>query len=117
MAYTVVQCSLTPPTLEQLELAFDLVPGLTRFDAARAAKRAFGVLFDEMTEERAAALSAALHDCGVPARSIDEDELRVFEPTRRVPRAEFNAPQLLLYDALGRPTNIEWSRVRLVAVG
>jgi hypothetical protein len=94
----------------------DAAPWLARADARMLVRRAYGVLVEALTEAHARALSRALAARGVDVDRVDQGWLEL-PPVTACRRADIAARGLVLYDAYGRPRELPWSRVLLVAVG
>lgn len=117
MPYAIMQTSLDPPTVEQLAAAFRTVPRLTPYDAALQAKDAFGVLIGGLSFQEATAIQTALKGRGVGACVAEEAALPVLPPTKTLARADWPAECLVLYEVLGRPRNVPWKQLVLIAAG
>jgi hypothetical protein len=118
VTYAILQQSIdSPPTVEQLERAFATIPGLTRYDGARQAKDAYGILAAGLPPDRAEALRQSLHAQGVETFVADEAALPALPPPKTLTRADPLPQALLLYDALGRPQPTAWADVTFLAAG
>jgi hypothetical protein len=118
MTYAILQQSIdSPPTVEQLRLAFAAIPGLTRYDGALQARDAYGILAAGLASQSASALQRALHEQGVETFVADEAGLAVLPPPKVLTRADPLPAGLVLYDALGRQQSVPWSDVVFLAAG
>ena len=117
MRYAVMQKSLEPPSVEQLQKAFRSVPGLTAADAHILGNDAFGILVKNFSDEDAATLQNALATEGVETEIVPETTLPAMPPAKFVTRAECGRDALMIYDPAGRKFPVEWQHVMLVAAG
>ena len=117
MPYAIVQKSLEAPSVEQLVRAFRALPQLTDYDANTMAKDAFGILVQGLDLADAGRLLQALHAEGVEAEMVDGKSLPPLPPPKPLHRAECLPGAFLACDYLGRPAEIEWPHVILVAAG
>jgi hypothetical protein len=117
MPYAVLQATLTPPGLEQLQRAFRHVPGLTATDAHIIRRDAFGILTKDLSTEQATALQAALRAEGIETEIVDQSWLPEMPPRKLVHRLDCLPEHLLIFDPLGRSFPLPWQHVSLVAAG
>jgi len=117
MGYAVMQHVLEDIAAEPLVRAFRSVPSLTDQDAGLQAKDAYGILAKGLSQVDAAALQRALRAEGIESHVVDEAELPALPMAKALKRAEPLAQALVIYDALGRPQQVDWSQVILVAAG
>jgi len=117
MPYAILQKTLSPPSVDQLARAFRSLPDLTNSDARILAKDAFGILTSGLSHDQATILRQALAAEGVETEVVDEQDLFALPPLNRLRKADCLPSSLVIYDTLGRPTNLDWSHVILVAAG
>lgn len=117
MAYAIVQTTLEAPAADAIAQAFATLERFTRHDGQHAAKDAYGVLAEALSEPDARKLQAALAERGVETVVADESELVKLERPGRVRRAMATENALVLYDALGREQAVAWDTIKLLAVG
>lgn len=117
MDYSIVQTTLEPLSVEALRRAFRVLPDLTDLDASSMARDAYGVLVDGLALEPASRLHEALKHQGIETQVVPSAGLPPLSPPRRLRRLDCGEDALTVYDALGRPERVDWSRVGLVAAG
>lgn len=117
MSYAIVQTTLIPPSVEQLQRAFRAVKFLTAVDAHILAKDAFGILVKDLTPENAAALQGALRAERVETEIVEECLLPELPPTKFLTRLDCAPEALVLYDPLGRSFRVEWGHLWMIAAG
>jgi len=117
MPHAIVQTTLTPPSADQLRRAFTVIPWLVDADAGAMAKDTCGILIRDLAAAEAAKLQRALSAAGVETEVVDEDALPPLPRPMKLKRADVADDALILYDALGRPTKVDWPQVRLIATG
>jgi hypothetical protein len=117
MPYALMQHTLEPPPVEQLKAAFRALPSLTDLDAATMAQDAFGVLVQGLELADAGRLLQALNAQGIEAEMVDEASLPPLPPPRPCRRADPRPDAFVPCDHLGRPHELEWSKVILLAAG
>ena len=117
MDFAVVQESSDPPSVDQLRQAFELCAFLTEHDAVTLARNAYGILVRGLSQDSAHALVRALETAGVKAAAIEQRALPALPAPKRLKRADCTDAALIVYDALGRPTSVDWSHLVLVAAG
>jgi len=115
--YAIVQNSLAVPSVEQVARAFRALPSLTDHDAPIVAGDAFGILVQGLELADAGRLLQALHAEGVEAEMVDQKSLPPLPPPKPLRRAECLPDRFVAYDHLGRPRDLEWSHVILLAAG
>jgi hypothetical protein len=117
MRYALFQHSLDELDAEAVGDALDAAePRLARADARMLVRRAYGVLFEGLTEPHARALAQALAARGVAVERVEQAWLEL-PPATVCRRADIEPRGLVIYDLYGRVTELPWSRVLLVAVG
>ena len=117
MTYAVVQLDLAPPSVEALRQAFSQTQTLRPQDAASVARDAFGILAQRLSAPEALTLCGVLKELGVATDVVDEHELPELPQAKLVSRIDCLDVGLVLYDALGRQTIVDWGRVVLVCAG
>ncbi len=117
MPYAILQKNLSPPSAEQLKRAFRALPALTDADAALMARDAFGILVGGLSPDEAGKLLQALTSEGVEAEIVQQQDLPALEPAKKLKKADCSPSALTIYDQLGRPADVEWSNVLLLAAG
>lgn len=117
MPYAIVQMSLKRPSVAQLRRAFASSNVLTANDAVTLARNAYGILAVNITRDDACTLQRALKTEGVPVQVVDQAALVGLPPGKRLKRADCGSQALIVYDALGRPGQVDWSQVFLIAAG
>lgn len=117
MPYAIVQKTLEAPSIEQMKTAFRALPQLTDLDAGSMARDAFGILVQGLDLADAGRLLQALASVGVDAEMIDEQTLPPLPPARPCRRAEARPDAFVACDHLGRPHEIAWAKVLLLAAG
>lgn len=117
MPFAVVQKTLEPPSLAQLQAAFRGVPGLTPLDAHTIGRDAFGVLVKNFPFEHARVLQMNLRAQGIETEVIDERQLPAMPAAKFVSRLDPQPDALLIYDPVGRDFPIQWGHVTLIAAG
>jgi hypothetical protein len=117
MLYAVVQKSLEPPSLEQLQNAFQGIPGLTRMDASILGRDAFGILVKGFPFDRATKLQASLAGQGVETEVVEQNALPALPQEKNVTRLECTPEALMIYDPLNRSFPLEWKNIMMIAAG
>lgn len=117
MAYAIVQTTLEAPAADALGDAFAKLDRFTRHDGQHAAKDAYGVLAQSLSEADAQTLQAALADSNIDTLVVDEADLPQLGAPSRIRRALATENSLVLYDALGRESAVAWDSIKLIAVG
>lgn len=117
MPYAVLQTDLSLPTIEQLQRATRLVPGLTPYDASILGHDAFGILVKNFSAQQAAALQGALRVEGVETEIVDQSLLPALPQTHFVHRLDGTAEHLLIHDPLGKTFALDWRHILCVAAG
>ncbi|EEF60544.1 hypothetical protein [Pedosphaera parvula] len=117
MPYAVVQKDLEAPAIERLKAAFRNVPGLTAIDAQTVGNDAFGILVKGFTLENANRLNQALQAQGVETEVVEESMLPTLPPGPNTTFVDCTPEQLVVYDSLNRPVQVDWQSVVLIAAG
>jgi hypothetical protein len=117
MSFAIVQTGLEKPAPEALERAFKVLRELVDIDAHTLSNDGYGILVSDLSHEHAMALDLALNREGVPTAVVDEDEVLGLPTARHAKRLDCESNGLLIYDALGRPKEIAWDHVVLIAAG
>jgi len=117
MRYAVLQTDLNPPATDQLQRAFQSVPGLTAADASILGRDAFGILVKNLSEPQAVAMQGALRIEGIETEMVDQTFLPELPRTHFVRRMDCSPERLIIYDPLGRTFALEWNHVMIVATG
>jgi hypothetical protein len=100
-----------------LAAAFECAPGLTAIDAQFAVRQGCGVLADRLDHDVAHAVSERLTGLGYESSVVSDGELALAEPFQ-LRRADLSSPRVLVvYDVYGRPSEIDWSSLKLVHAG
>ena len=117
MLYSIMQLTAEPPSAERLIQAFGTISGLTRSDAMTLARNAIGILAEGLNLEQAQTIQEALGAQGVAVAAVDGTEAPVLPAPMKLRRADCALEILTVYDVLGRPRQVEWSRVVVLAAG
>lgn len=117
MPFAVVQSSLDPPTLAQLQAAFRGVPGLTPLDAHALGRDAFGIIVKDLSAEAAGQLQSNLRVQGYKTLVVDERELPAMPAAKFVRRLDVAPDALIVYDPVGRNFPVQWGHVSMLAAG
>lgn len=117
MAYAIVQTTLEAPSADAIGAAFARLDRFTRHDGQHAAKDAYGVLAEALSEADAQTLQTALAESGIETLVVDEADLPKLDAPSRIRRAMATENALVLYDALGRETAVAWDSIKLLTVG
>ncbi|MBX3734172.1 MAG: hypothetical protein KF791_16475 [Verrucomicrobiae bacterium] len=117
MAYALLQTELSRPDVRALERAFASGRGLTLADARFVADDAFGILARDLSLEDALFLQQSLGAEGIEIEVAPESDLPRLPEPRLFDFAACTPEHLVLYDPLGRPTDVPWDQVTVVAAG
>ena len=115
--FAVLQKKFGALSPEHLKRAFSAFVNLTEIDAVRLAGSARGILLRQLNRDGARALQTALEAEGVGVVIVREDELPRLPDGKSLHRVEMVPEAFIVYDLLGRPNAIDWSRIALVAAG
>src|ERR1043165_7805589 len=111
MPHAVLQKNLKPLPVEQLRTAMLTMDSLVPSDALRLAKDAFGILHQGLSLKDAVAFQAALRREGIETDVADERDLIPLSHGFLLRRMDCQPGALVVYDALGRPRDLQWSDV------
>ncbi|HEY3914770.1 MAG TPA: hypothetical protein VGN61_09820 [Verrucomicrobiae bacterium] len=117
MSYAVMQSGPTPPSEEQLQSAFQEVPGLAAADAGILGRDAYGVLLNGLELVQASALQSALARHGIETEAVDEAALTDLPVPRQLTKVSFTPEALEIYDVMGRTFPLEWGQIAIIAAG
>lgn len=117
MPYTVIQADSAAISEKQLAAALPVTKRFAPADAAKVAKESFGLFVERLDLDRAKAFQKALREQGVESEIIDDSALFSMPPVKTTKRIDCVAEHLAVYDAMGRPREIPWSDVLVVAAG
>lgn len=117
VALSLLQNEFLDPLPEQLVAAFAAMPNLTAIDAKRRADDACGILAENLSEDDATCLLAALAEQGVPASIVDDADLPPLETPYRCREAHPDDDELLVFDSHNNVDRVAWSSVTLIAAG
>ena len=117
MTCSVLQTGLEPPTSEQLQRAFQQVPGLAAADVFSIGRGAFGILGRSLDSEQADRLKSALAAEGLETEVVDDTQVPALPDMRNVYRLESTPAALMIYDPLGRGFALAWKDVLIIAAG
>ena len=96
MPFAVVQKELSAVGSDAILAALKHVPHLTKHDADFLAKDAFGVLVDRLSYNEAASVQAVLADHRVDTEIVDEAEIPMLPPAKKLRRMDCLAEHLVL---------------------
>ena len=117
MNHVLLQVGPTPPTAEQLKVAFRGVPRLTAVDAEKIARQAYGILVRGLSVEELTMVQRTLSGQGVTTTVVPEAEAPPLPEPKYTKRLELQNEALLVYDAIGRPVPVPWAHVAAFAAG
>lgn len=117
MSYAVLQTTLERLDPARLAAAFEALPNWTRHDAGVIARDQDGLIAQRLTPDEAKQMAAAIRRQGIDVVAVDEHELVELPQIKRLRRLDALPPSLVVYDALGRPTHVEWPSVMAVNAG
>lgn len=117
MHYAVIQTDNVAITPEQLGRAMQVTRRYTRADGIKIARESYGLIVDKLDHDEANDLCGALASEGVHARVIEESELLELPPVKVPKRIDCLDEHLVIYDVLGRPRQLAWDQVLVVAAG
>ena len=117
MPYALLQKDLSPVPSEKLKNAFRLLPQLVDADATSMAADAYGILVDNLSAQDARTLQRSLAQQGLETEVVDRSKLVTLPRAERVMKAECTASAFNVSDVAGRPHNINWENVILIAAG
>ena len=117
MPYAIVQKTLDPPEVEQLVRAFESVAELTRLDAIKLCRQAFGILVRGRTLPIARTVQRALLNEGVDTWVVDQQRLPKPPPAKALRKAFVREGGLAAFDMYGRETLCPWSGFGIAGAG
>ncbi len=115
--YMVLLAGPDAPSAEIIKESFRVVKRLTEADAAKAALHFSGVLMRSLTGPEAEAMQTAFRAHGVPTAVLRLGEWPRLPDAKFVKRLEFQSDALQVFDPLGRPVPVPWSRINFLAAG
>lgn len=115
--YAIVQKTLDPPSTEQLVRAFEAVPELTKHDAMRLCRTAFGIIVRGRTLPVAQTLQAALRNEGLDTWVVDQARLPALPPPKGLRKAFVREHGLVALDMYGREQAYPWACFGMAAAG
>jgi len=115
--YAIAQKDMTPPSVEQMIRAFQALPELTRTDAVRLTRDAFGILVRNLPGDRARLLQRALVAEGVETDIVNQADLPELPGVKRLSHAAVSDGGISFSDMHGRSARVIWNNVLLVAAG
>jgi len=117
MGYALLQTKLGPLDVAALQRAFATGRGLTPADAKFVADDAFGILARDLSLEDALFLQQSLGAEGIEIEIAPESDLPRLPNPKLFDFVQCASEHLVIYDPLGRPTEVPWSQVWVVAAG
>jgi hypothetical protein len=105
------------PSGEQLQNAFQQVPGLTAIDVGILGKDAYGVLVKGLELDQASAMQSALAAEGVETEVVEDAALIELPLARQLTKVTFTPEALQIHDLMGRDFPLEWNDISLIAAG
>jgi len=117
MGYALLQTKLAPLDVAALQRAFATGRGLTPADAKFVADDAFGILARDLSLEDALFLQQALGAEGIEIEVTPESDLPRLPDPKLFDYVQCAPEHLVIFDPLGRPTEVPWSQVWVVAAG
>jgi hypothetical protein len=115
--FAVVQKELAGPTADQLKKAFKSFSNWTDADAVRLAVGARGILMNHLGQDAARALQTAFQAEGIGVMIVAENDLPKLPLCQSLHRVDLWPQAFVVYDPFGRPTEIAWQKITLVAAG
>jgi hypothetical protein len=117
MPYAVLHKGPGGPSADQLKRACRAFRHLTDADASRVAAGARGILWRSLGADEARALCRALQSEGVDAVIVAERDLPALPEALSLHRLKLWTQALVVYDPLGRPVEVDWNDITLLAAG
>jgi hypothetical protein len=115
--YALLLAGTTAPTVEQLKRAFAFTDSLRAADATKVAHEVHGILLKNLTYDNAYRVQCALREDGVETEILEPQALPALPDFKLTRRLEFTDAALMVFDALGRSTPVEWGQLAVVAAG
>jgi hypothetical protein len=115
--YAVLQLTPGKPDLDALRQAFRAVPWLNDLDAMNMTGDGYGIIVEDLSLDQAQEIGNALENVGIHNRVMNQDDLPALAAAKQVRRLDCLPENLVIYDPLGRPVNVPWEEVRLLAAG
>lgn len=117
MPFAVIQTDNIAITPEQLGPAMVATQRYTRADGIKIARECYGLIVDKLEHHEALQLNDALAAQGVNSTVIDEADLIDLPPIKVPKRIDCLDEHLVIYDVLGRPRELAWDQILVVAAG
>ncbi|MFC1499313.1 hypothetical protein ACFLS1_12700 [Verrucomicrobiota bacterium] len=115
--YVILQKTTAKPPVAKLERAFKVLAELVDIDAPTLANDAYGIIADKLSRERADKLNKALLSEGIETEVVEQDKFLKLPKPKQLKRLDCLPEKLVVYDAIGRPQDIQWPQVKLLAAG